>query len=654
MQNNRLNLRFTLIILSLLTMLVIAPGLRAETIENMPVGDVIEVWFNQSAYLNKVENHEPVTISFCGQTESGYCRAPIRPVGTAGKLIKTGISISPDIQGEWRFEGPSSIQFIPGANWQPDTEYTVTLGAGFLPPYIKLKNKSYSFHTHPLHAAISEMRYMQDSNDVMKKLVSMHINFNYPVSQKSLESKLSVHMDNEAAAVPYNVVMNNEKTEANIEIPLAELHEQEKLMRATIAEGLETADGKAHLMIDNTLHADNGKLQETVMIPSIYSYLHLNSIDIQVVKNKDYVPQQLLIFDVNAPVTLTDLTSNIEIYLLPKDKPAKNDSERPKKDYDWYSADEADADVIAKSEKITGEVQIIPDERSNVVSYKLNVPPSRYVLVKVRKGMSAYGGFILGKDYSVIVKVPQMLQEVKIMSDGALLSLSGEKTLSILSLGYKKLTYDIAQISNANINHLVSQTRGDFQNPEFNNYMFNENNIADIIHEDRVLNSTDNKVPVFSSFDFSKYLERSFFSKKQGLFLLTVRGNDAVAEKENSNEGLINRYRHHKRHHRHYGQNASDSGGATDRRLILVTDMGMLVKRNHDKTSDVFVMSFADGSPVSHADVEVLGLNGKPSFQTETDSDGHANLPDLSGFDKDKEPVAYVVKKRQRSYLYAV
>ena len=82
-----------------------------------------------------------------------------------------------------------------------------------------------------------------------------------------------------------------------------------------------------------------------------------------------------------------------------------------------------------------------------------------------------------------------------------------------------------------------------------------------------------------------------------------------------------------------------------DRRLILVTDLGLLIKDNADGTHDVFVQSIKTGEPVGGAQVDVLGKNGISVASAETDNSGRATLPSLNDFTREKQPVAYVVRR---------
>jgi hypothetical protein len=73
--------------------------------------------------------------------------------------------------------------------------------------------------------------------------------------------------------------------------------------------------------------------------------------------------------------------------------------------------------------------------------------------------------------------------------------------------------------------------------------------------------------------------------------------------------------------------------------------MGLLVKNNADKTHDVFVQSISQGTPVSDAEVALLGRNGLPIVSGTTQADGHVQLPSVANFSDEREPTVYVVRK---------
>ncbi|MBE9535535.1 MAG: alpha-2-macroglobulin family protein [Proteobacteria bacterium] len=233
---------------------------------------------------------------------------------------------------------------------------------------------------------------------------------------------------------------------------------------------------------------------------------------------------------------------------------------------------------------------------------------------KIEKGLESYGGFILANSYETIVRIPDYPREIKIMHDGALLSMSGNKQLSILSRGIKGIKFEIARVISGEVNHLISQTGGDFKNPYFNHYKFNQDNITERYEEFKALPHLGPQKAQYTSFNLTKYIKE----EKQGLFFFKVESWDPKRKR---------------------------TTGRSDKRLILITDLGMVVKENISGSKEIFIQSIKDGKPIEGVQVEVLGKNGIPIVNVRTNSDGHAKLPDLRSFKREKEPTVYVAKK---------
>src|SRR5262249_14620082 len=119
------------------------------------------------------------------------------------------------------------------------------------------------------------------------------------------------------------------------------------------------------------------------------------------------------------------------------------------------------------------------------------------------------------------IKVRPLPKELTVMHDGALLSVSGDKQLSVLARGIDAVKIRLARILPSEINHFVSQTAGDFKKPEFG-YRFNESNIAEVFRETRRLAGQSAARPQYLAVDFGKYLAAQGDSQNHGLFLLDV------------------------------------------------------------------------------------------------------------------------------------
>src|SRR5581483_4079959 len=79
-----------------------------------------------------------------------------------------------------------------------------------------------------------------------------------------------------------------------------------------------------------------------------------------------------------------------------------------------------------------------------------------------------------------------------------------------------------------------------------------------------------------------------------------------------------------------------------DSRFVLVTDIGILTKRNADGSHDVFLMSIKEGKPLANVIVDLLGKNGIPLQTTKSDANGRCTFTSAANETREKTPVAFV------------
>lgn len=251
-----------------------------------------------------------------------------------------------------------------------------------------------------------------------------------------------------------------------------------------------------------------------------------------------------------------------------------------------------------------------------LLSYQFKAPPGRTLFIKVDQGLQSFGDFTLANPYVNVVDVPEYPKEIRFEHNGAILSLGSAPELSVLARGVPAIHFQIARVLPDMLNQLITQTEGDFNNPQFiHSYTFNASNISQIYSEVRNLASSDPSQVQYTSLDFKKYLANR--PGKLGLFLLTA--NQWDPEKKEVNRDV------------------------SAKRLILITDLAFLVKTNFDDTHDIFVATISSGRPAAHAHVEVLGKNSLPIFSVETNEQGHAQIPSLKSYQNDKKPIVYRV-----------
>ncbi len=608
---------------------------------------------NSGVAVLGVSDKSALSVSFCTEVTSmenvwsagkvvqqpvTRCRTPDRKLHLAGRRQLTGVHMTPEVDGLWRWDNDYRLTFRPKKFWPTAQTYQVQFDQSIFPEAIELANTSMHFATQPLSAHVTEMEFLQDPNDVENRGVSTVLDFNAPVDAQTVRDHLRFTLEEltdgakptdrkivaKSENLPFDVQFDQSGAKATVTTPIKTLPDKERFVKVAVLPGITASAGGQPLAA-----AKPGELEQRVRIPSKFEYATFEKIEMRIVKDDHYVPGQVLIVKSNVPVSVDELAQKIEIYLLPADKQPLTKEEKPVKDYAWTSASEVTDGVLAKASPIHFSVSAAVEPYATLHSIRLDVDPGRWVYVKVGKGLSAKGGYVLSADHVDTVLAPGYSKEVQILSDGALLSLSGDKKISVYSLGAQKLRFQVERVMNDAIAHLVSQTRGNFADPSFSNRHFSAHNIAEHFSDDVELPSVDLRKPQFSGFDFAPYLTRQAGetagrangeARGRGLFFLSVQAIDKDAKGE---ESVV----------------------STDNRFVLVSDLGLVVKTSSEGAHDVFVQSVRTGEPVAGAKVEVLGLNGLAVAVAETGGDGHAIVPSLQGLGNDKQPVAYVVKK---------
>ncbi len=539
----------------------------------------------------------------------------IRFNGSAAQLTDIGqspgdkVSLSPAIEGSWKWTSDRVLQFTPKADWPANQEYKVSFKKNLFPPQIHLKEYDYSFRSPDFTAKITHIYFYQDPVDPQKKQIVASINFTHPILPADFESHVQLQEitskeDDSAPPLKITVTYDPHFRNAYITSEIITPTAKERFAKLVITKGLHPQDNASAV----------SKVETTVSvnIPSISTFFSVNDVESSIAKDDETQKlQQILVIATKDKIAQKELAKHLVVYLLPKDKPATE--EEAEKDYKWESASEVTPEILSASQEIKLTPISSETDGSFTQSFSYQQPEGRFLYVTVVKGAKSFGGYVLSDDANFIVPTATYPREVSLLYQGSLLSLSGERKLPYLVRGVKDVKLNFYRVRPEEINHLVSMTdnNSSFSDPSFSSYRFNEENISELSTEIQSFDNTDPSVIHYGVIDFGKHVQ-----SQKGLFLMDV--------------GELN------------GQSVPS---IQDRRLILVTDLGLIIKDTADGTHTVFVTSLSTGKPVEGVVVEVMGKNGLPLLSSRTDASGKAVLNDFSTFKNEQTPVAYIAKK---------
>ena len=553
-----------------------------------------------------------------------------------GKPVTSGIVLKPALEGTWTWDSDRALRFVPSADWPVGQKVSVTLDRSLFPNHVKLEKYALEFTTAQFTTLRNEAVFYQDPVNPRVKKIVVTVAFSHPVDDADFQKRVKLGLlENkggmrtpERKELPFTINYNKFKGEAYVHSDTLSIPSHDSKVEVTVDAGVRSSRGGAPTA---------SPISMDVAVPGMFSYFRMSGVDLTLVRNDKFDPEQVLILHTSVGVKEADIRKNITVHLLPKDRPASEHSSVIH-NHAW-SAGEVGPDVIKKSRAVTLTPIAADQEYATLHSFRYAGDVGRYVHVKIAKGVESFGGYVLADDYAVTIRVPEYPRELEIMHEGAILSLAGERKINVMSRGLTGVKFDVARILTSEINHLLTQTSGDFKNPSFNNqYYFNEDNITERFTEQRKLNAADPARTQYSAFDFSKYLQ----GNRHGLFILTASPWDpgestTRPQREESEEDETD--------DTESGQYNDESPVEATKRLILVTDLGVLVKDNADGSHDVFVQSIKGGDAVAGARVDVIGRNGVSVVQRTTDEGGRASFPKLGDFVREKQPVAWLITR---------
>src|SRR5581483_6821573 len=113
--------------------------------------------------------------------------------------------------------------------------------------------------------------------------------------------------------------------------------------------------------------------------------------------------------------------------------------------------------ILSQSQKVA--VTRIPSEHPQTMlhTFKVDVPVERSLFVRVNKGLKSYHEYILAETYERTLRVNPYPREIRILHEGSILAMSGDRKLSVLTRGVKAFQVEVGHVLPDQLNHLISQ-----------------------------------------------------------------------------------------------------------------------------------------------------------------------------------------------------
>ncbi len=517
--------------------------------------------------------------------------------------IAKNVKITPFIAGRWVKTGPSTLVFTPRDMWPADTKFKIKISSKLTNDDIKIKSYRAKFASAPVSATLDSFAIYPAPKLSGHVVAVAIVSFNWPVDTNTVANNTSLRID--GRDVKFTVAFDKFQRTAIIKSAPVAINGSARNIKLKI---------KPLNVINGT--AKTQTVTATTTIESADNFFKATGLNATVAQDARGDLQQMILLDMTSAASRdTNWYQFVEAYLLPEFA----DSESETEPHEWKT-DEVNDAIIAKSERIAiRPMEFATPNGVHQYAFGFTVPTKteRYMFISVRDGVTSAGGFVMQNGLSRVLPVPYPPREVKIAGTGALLSMGGDRMLGITARGGVDTAYvNLSKINSSEINHLISQTYNLFgENINFREWSFGTYDMATVFQKKITFADSGILRTNYASVNMGDYLDRDA-RDKTGLFIVQVGESENAAE---------------------YG----------DRRLIVLTDLGIIRKQNLDGSSALFVSQLSDGAPAGDIEISVIGRNGRAVWAGRTDENGYADIPklDWSEYKNEKEPIAIIARR---------
>lgn len=385
------------------------------------------------------------------------------PVTEVGKVVEKGISLKPATEGEWKWVSGYTLVFTPKNPLPMGNKYDVNFTPDvLLAPQIKLAKTRYEFSAPAFSYQLGQAEYYQDPQDPQKRSAIFNVKFNAPVDVASFEKQISLGLTEGKAKtgtkLNYSVVYDQKKLNAWVHSEPLKSLDHGGSVRVIIGEGV-----KASVPSNATAQAKNG----VVSVPTLYS-LTVNEASAQVVDADGAKGQRALIVGFSDAVKDKDIRQAVKVWLLPQHNPNDQDEAKGPDDYASWAVDSVENNVLAQATPLNIQLNDAESDYQPQFSFRFDAPAHRAMLVEIDNILTSSGGYKMPEKVYRIVQVPDYPKSLQFMSQGSLLSVNGDKQISVAARNVPGLRLDIKRVIPSQLQHIVSFKSREYSSAEFN------------------------------------------------------------------------------------------------------------------------------------------------------------------------------------------
>ncbi len=532
-------------------------------------------------------------------------------LGKAGTAPQ-GIETQGWPQGEWIWENSTTLRFTPSEFWTKNTTYTLDLTQLPLPARVQLSTTKPSFYTIPLSAQMGQAKVWIDPSPKAEHALSFAMRFSANIDETtrlSLQDNVwpKALGDSGLRLGPGKWVWLDDNTRAVVNARILSLPEKKSNVSLTLP-------GIRPLWLEgNSWHFPQRDAVKELTVPGTASLFTLENAKLETWQNKALQMEQHLVFRFSQRVKAQDFLKALTVLELPVHRSKENI-----KPSNWREG-KVGPDSRQKARALQPEWVRLPDESDDVLRFRLNASPGKYILWNVA------AGFGPTNDQGVKTPLAQGLEGVEFVP-------LGTSRLEFLQAGTVLMQQSDVALVSEHLDSIRWSAHRFMDNALALPFLYSldetlsqeqRNATAEVTRGEIMLSSSAGttqgygSTPVFSTLKAKDIF--GFHKESQavmpGLVYLHL-------------EGIKD------------GRVITSSG-----RMLMHSGMALVLKTLPNENIEAYVGALDTAQPLADVRVQVIGYNGVPVAEVKTDAKGKAVLPDLSALHQEKRPVAVVARR---------
>lgn len=572
------------------------------------------------------------------------------------------VALSPSVPGKWRWASAQKLVFEPAEDWVPGTEYRVRLGEGLLAPEARPDRTEITWVSRPLKLIAKNMKFGVDVKEEVCRL-SGRVQWSHPVSLEAMKAHAAMRLltaddvgaGREGTPLPLEWTPGKTPCEFFFRSAPVEAADKDSLADLELAPELTPEQGGAPLGSVERLR---------LLVPNRFGLLHAQKAETRIVCDQaSGEPRRLLFVELSSPVIPAEVDGQLELRLLTRERSESNGSGAAQ----WEKA----APLRLVSE-LTGDASRRP---TNTLVYRYEGEPDQessdlLLLLRVREGLPGLGGFKQQKDLYLSCSQESFPSSIEVAGNGCILQLEGERKIRVTTRNVRYLLVTLGRVPCAQVPGLLAYNWSDFSQPDLSGrYNAGDFRFGEVTHSVRrlvTLPAVASGKAVATEIDLGEYVARMPGSEGDcGVFVLklekAIPGGEvdelsqracpewdgclellpasAVDASDDEYEKSPQLFAPIKGSWRRFKKEVADQ------RLLLLTDLGLIAKKDARLRRDIWALSLHEGTPAANVEFSLVGRNGETIATSPGDEEGHAFFDYDAAMTGEHEPLFLLAKK---------